>query len=61
MNIEGKVGTESKSAWAVTPTKILKSSLHLCVLGRKSTKFQMHLMKDVEGVEEIRFLTYKDF
>ena len=26
MNIEGMVGTESKSAWAVTPTKIVKQN-----------------------------------
>ena len=58
------VGTVSKSAWAVTPTKIvkiLKSHAHLCIIGRKSTKFQMNPMKDVEGVEETRFLTYKAY
>ena len=50
MNIEGMVGTKSKSAWA-----------HLCIIGRKSTKFQMNPMKDVEGVEETKFLTYKAY
>ena len=63
MNIEGMVGTESKSAGAVTQTKskikILKPHTHLCSIGRKSTKFQMNSMKDVEGLEETRFLTYK--
>ena len=38
--------------------KILKPHAHLCIIGRKSTKFQMNPMKDVEGVEETRFLTY---
>ena len=62
MNIEGMVGTESQSAWAVTPTKIikiLKPHARLCITGRKSTKFQMNPMKDLEGAEETRFLTYK--
>ena len=64
MKIEEMVGTESKSAWAVTPTKIvkskiLKSNAHLCIIGRKSTKFQTNPMKDVGGVEETRFPTYK--
>ena len=35
--------------------KILKSDAHLCIKGRKSTKFQINPMKDVEGVEETRF------
>ena len=66
MNIEGMAGTESKSAWAVTPTKnsqikILKKHAHLYIIGRKSTKFQMNPMKDVEGVEETRFLTHKAY
>ena len=39
--------------------KILKSHAHICIIGGKSTKFQMNPMKDVEGVEEIRFLTNK--
>ena len=30
-------------------------------IGWKSTKFQMNPMKDVEGVEETRFLTYKAY
>ena len=38
--------------------KILKTHAHLCIIGRKSTKFQMNPMKDVERVEETRFLTY---
>ena len=54
MNIEGMVGTESKSAWAETPIKILKAHAHPCIIGMKSTKFQMNPMKDVEGVEETR-------
>ena len=41
--------------------KILKPHAHLCIIGRKSTKFQMNPMKDVEGVEETRFLTYKAY
>ena len=39
--------------------KILKPHAHLCIIGSKSTKFQMTLMKDVEGVEKARFLTIK--
>ena len=39
--------------------KILKPHAHLCITGMKSTKFQMNQMKDVEGVEETRFLTYR--
>ena len=39
--------------------KILKS--HLCIIGRKSKKFQMNPMKDVGGVEKTRFLTYKSY
>ena len=41
--------------------KILKPHAHLCIIGRKSTKFQMNPMKDVEGVEETKFLTYKAY
>ena len=41
--------------------KILKSHAHLCIIGRKSTTYQMNPMKDVEGVEETRFLTYKAY
>ena len=64
MNIEGMVGTESTSAWAVTQTKKSqiknqKPHAHLHIIGRKSTKFPMNLKKDVEGVEETRFLTCK--
>ena len=60
------VGTESKSAWAVTPTKIVKIKIlkpyeHLCIIGRKSTKFQINLMKDIGGVEETIFLSYKAY
>ena len=40
--------------------KILKPHAHL-IIGRKSTKFQMNPVKDVEGVEETRFLTYKAY
>ena len=40
--------------------KILKPHAHLCIIGRKSTKFQMNPMKDVR-VEETRFLTYKAY
>ena len=66
MNIEGMVGTESKSAWAVTRNKnslikILKPHAHLHIIGRQSTKFQMNPMKDVEGAEETRFQTYKAY
>ena len=35
--------------------KILKPYAHLCIIGRKSAKFQMNPIKDVEGVEETRF------
>ena len=60
MNIEGMVGTESESAWTVAPVKnsqikMLKSQAHLCIIGGKSTKFQMNPMKDVEGVERTEF------
>ena len=41
--------------------KILKSDADLCIIGRRYTKFQMSPMKDVEGVEETRFLTYKAY
>ena len=41
--------------------KILKPYAHLCIIGSKSTKFQINPMKDVEGVEETRFLTYKEY
>ena len=66
MNIEGMIWTESMLAWTVTPTKnsqikILKPHAYLCIIGRKSTKFQMNPMKNVEGVEETRFLTYKAY
>ena len=37
--------------------KIVKP--HLCIIGRSSTKFQMNLMKDVQGAVETKFLTYK--
>ena len=64
MNVEGVVGTESKSAWTVTPLekrqiKILKPQAHLCIIGRKSINFQMNPMKDEEGVAKTKFLTYK--
>ena len=61
MNIEGMVGTEPKSAWAVTPKKKKKSNQNSKITGRKSTKFQMNPMEAVEGVEEKRFLTYKAY
>ena len=41
--------------------KILISHAHLCIIGTKSTKFQMNPMKDVEGVDETKFLTYKAY
>ena len=58
MKIEGMVKTVSKSAWAVTPTKdsqikVLKSYTHLSVIRRKSIKFKMNPMKDVEGVADV--------
>ena len=34
--------------------KILKPHAHLCITGRKSTKFQMNPAKDVGGVAETR-------
>ena len=40
--------------------KHLKPYAHLCIMGRKSIKFQMKAMKDV-GLEETRFLTYKAY
>ena len=42
-------------------SNILKPHAHLCIIGRKSTKFQMNPMKDVEAVEETRFLIYKAY
>ena len=39
--------------------EILKPQVHLCILGRKSTKFQMNPMKDEGGVDETRFLPTK--
>ena len=69
MNIDETVGTESKSAWAVTlrknsHIKILKSHAHLYIIGNRKevckTKFQRNPMKD-EGVEETKFLTYKAY
>ena len=36
--------------------KILKPHAHLCIIGRKSTKFQVNPMNDVEGVAETRSL-----
>ena len=45
---------KSQSAWAITPSKILKPHAHLHIIGRKSTKFQMNPMKDVGGVAETR-------
>ena len=39
--------------------KIPKPHAHLLIIGRMSTIFPMNSMKDVEGVEETRFLTYK--
>ena len=64
MNVEGVTGTKYLSAWAVTPSKnsqikILKPHAHLLSIGRKSINFQKNPMKDVEGVAETRFLTYK--
>ena len=64
MTVEGVVGTESKSAWTVTSAKnsqvkILKPHAHLRIIRRRSIKFQMNQVKDVEGVAETRFLTYK--
>ena len=48
-----------QSAWAITPSKsqikILKLHVHLHIIGRKSTKFQVNPMKDV-GVAETRSL-----
>ena len=41
--------------------KILKPQAHFCIIGRKSTKFQLNPMKDFEGVEGTRFLTYKAY
>ena len=40
-----------------SPIKILKPHAHVRIIGRKSTKFPMNPMKEVEGVET-RFLTY---
>ena len=50
-----------KSAWAITPSKIVKSKFqkphaHLHIIGRKSMRFQVNPMKDVEGVAETRSL-----
>ena len=64
MNVKEVVGTVSKSAWAVilsknSQIKILKPHAHLRIIGRKSIKFQINPMKDVDGVAEIRYQTYK--
>ena len=53
--------TKFKTAWAITTSKmvtlkILKPYAHLHIIGRKSTKFQVNLMKDVGGVAETRSL-----
>ena len=40
--------------------KTLKSHTHVHIIGRKSTKFQMNLMKDA-GVAGTRFQNYKVF
>ena len=53
----GSTGNSNKNSQII----FLKSHAHLCIIGRKSTKFQMNPMKDVEGVEETRFLTYKAY
>ena len=55
MNVEEVVGTESKSAWPVIPSKNSEIKIHR----KKVYKFQTKLMKDVQGVAEKRFLTYK--
>ena len=39
--------------------EILKPHAHLRIIGRKSTKFQMNLMKSVEGIAETRIQNYK--
>ena len=59
MNIEGMVGTESKSEWTVTPTKINKTKCTSSNHRKEVYKFPMNPMKDVGGVEETKFLTYK--
>ena len=50
-----------KSACVITPIKnscikILKPHAHLHIIGRKSTKFQINLMKGVGGIVETRSL-----
>ena len=61
MKVEGMIWTESMSAWALgsnsnknSQFKILKPYAHLCIIGRKPTKFQMNPMKDVGRVVETR-------
>ena len=64
MNIEGMVGTKfsmGSNSNKNSQIKILKPHAHLCIIGMKSTKFQRDPMKDVEGVEETIFLTYKAY
>ena len=39
--------------------QIINAYAHLHIIKRNSTKFSMNPMKDAEGVEETRFLTYK--
>ena len=53
MDSDGMVGTESKLV-KNSQIKILKSHAHLHITGRKPTKFQVNLMKDVGGVAETR-------
>ena len=40
--------------------KILKPHAHLCIIGRKSTKFQVNPMNDVGGVAKTRSLGRMD-
>ena len=40
--------------------KILKPHAHLHIIGRKPTKFQVNLMKDVGAVEESRSFGWTD-
>ena len=73
MIIERTVGTESKSAWAVTQKKKEKKKKKKKRKKRNSqikipkphahlriiSKFQMNPIKYVEEVKETRFLTYR--
>ena len=57
--IVGKVvSMGDNSAWN-SRIEVPKPHAHLYIIGRKSTKFQVNPMKDVEGVAETRIMVEK--